>query len=211
MQLPEHDRQGIPHHLLDVADATDDFSAGVFFQEARRVTADILQAGDSPDVLPACSTRTSGLGTTYWSPTLQRGKTPVLVGGTGFYLRWYIYGKPSTPISNEQLAAAAKERLDQASARLRHCRPGHGIATWSHVSSGVDDALRVLLQAWEHAAAELQAAELTPQQKWEAGVALVKLLGDPESAAECDFATCSGFTTACKSSMDIDLARSTSF
>ena len=47
---------------------------------------------------------------------LQRGKTPVLVGGTGFYLRWFIYGKPDTPVSNEVLAAAAKEKLDQARA-----------------------------------------------------------------------------------------------
>ena len=48
LQLPEHERQGIPHHLLDVADVTDDFSAGVFFHEARRVTAEVLQAGDLP-------------------------------------------------------------------------------------------------------------------------------------------------------------------
>ncbi len=47
------------------------------------------------------------------SSMLQRGKTPVVVGGTGFYLRWYIYGKPNTPVSNEQLAAAAQAKLDQ--------------------------------------------------------------------------------------------------
>lgn len=49
LQLPENERQGIPHHLLDVADVTDDFSAGVFFHQARRVTAEVLQAGDLPD------------------------------------------------------------------------------------------------------------------------------------------------------------------
>lgn len=47
---------------------------------------------------------------------LQRGKTPVLVGGTGFYLRWFIYGKPDTPVSNEELATAARAKLDQARA-----------------------------------------------------------------------------------------------
>ncbi len=46
---------------------------------------------------------------------MQRGKTPVVVGGTGFYLRWYIYGKPNTPVSNGQLAAAAQAKLDKAS------------------------------------------------------------------------------------------------
>lgn len=43
LQLPEHERQGIPHHLLDVADPADDFSAGQFFREARTVTEEILQ------------------------------------------------------------------------------------------------------------------------------------------------------------------------
>lgn len=50
---------------------------------------------------------------------LQRGRTPVLVGGTGFYLRWFIYGKPDTPVSNEELAAAARAKLDQARAALK--------------------------------------------------------------------------------------------
>lgn len=122
-KLPEHERQGIPHHLLDVADPADEFSAGQFFHEARKVTEEIL----------------------------QKGKTPVVVGGTGFYLRWYIYGKPNTPVSNEQLAAAARSRLDEA---------------------------------WEHAAAAADGGELTPQQKWQAGVNLIASLGDPESAEE---------------------------
>ena len=45
--------------------------------------------------------------------------------------------------------------------------------------------LRVPLQAWEQATADTDGAELTPQQKWQAGVTLVAALGDPESAAEC--------------------------
>eukprot|EP00959_Pyramimonas_sp_CCMP1952_P342201 7169341-Pyramimonas_sp.AAC.1 len=27
----------------------------------------------------------------------QRGKAPVVVGGTGLYLRWFVHGKPGTP------------------------------------------------------------------------------------------------------------------
>jgi IPP transferase len=49
VQLMESERQGIPHHLLDVADVTDDFSAGVFFHEARRMTAEVLQVVRFPD------------------------------------------------------------------------------------------------------------------------------------------------------------------
>lgn len=46
-------------------------------------------------------------------PTAQRGKTPIVVGGTGFYLRWFILGKPATPGATPASEAAARERLDQ--------------------------------------------------------------------------------------------------
>lgn len=47
----------------------------------------------------------------------QRGKTPIVAGGTGFYLRWFIYGKPRTPRSTPEGTAAAQETLDQAHPR----------------------------------------------------------------------------------------------
>ncbi len=27
---------------------------------------------------------------------------PIVVGGTGFYLRWFVHGKPQTPISSPE-------------------------------------------------------------------------------------------------------------
>lgn len=84
-KLPEAERQEVPHHLIDIVDPSDDFSAGEFFHLARRAVDDIL----------------------------QRGRTPIVVGGTGFYLRWFIYGKPTTPVSNETTSAAAQSLLDQ--------------------------------------------------------------------------------------------------
>jgi tRNA dimethylallyltransferase len=54
----------VPHHLVDVADPTDDYSV-----------ADYLAAADS-----ACRDITS------------RGKTPLFVGGTGLYLRTVLHG-----------------------------------------------------------------------------------------------------------------------
>lgn len=46
---------------------------------------------------------------------VQRGKTPIVAGGTGFYLRWFIYGKPKTPRSTPEGTAAAQETLDEVS------------------------------------------------------------------------------------------------
>jgi tRNA dimethylallyltransferase len=50
----------------------------------------------------------------FWSRALQRGKTPIVVGGTGFYLRWFIYGKAATPPSNPATAAKARALVEQA-------------------------------------------------------------------------------------------------
>ncbi len=46
------------------------------------------------------------------SPT-QRGKVPIVVGGTGFYLRWFVFGKPATPQCTPELAAQADALLQE--------------------------------------------------------------------------------------------------
>src|SRR5262249_483951 len=55
-KLPESARRGIPHHLIDIADPDELFTAGEFARRARRVIGEI--AG--------------------------RGRLPILAGGTGF-------------------------------------------------------------------------------------------------------------------------------
>ncbi|CAL8468281.1 g7821 [Coccomyxa elongata] len=80
------ERRGIPHHLLDILSPREEFSAGDFYARARTATADIL----------------------------QRGKVPIVTGGTGFYLRWFIHGKPRTPVSTAQTAKEVEDFLKQA-------------------------------------------------------------------------------------------------
>ena len=50
-----------------------------------------------------------------------------MAGGTGFYLRWFIYGKPRTPESTPEGAAAAKHTLDEV------LRPA---ASWGTIQNG---------------------------------------------------------------------------
>jgi tRNA A37 N6-isopentenylltransferase MiaA len=52
-----------------------------------------------------------------WGASEQRGRTPIVVGGTGFYLRWYVHGKPSTPRSTSASAAAAELALERVRMR----------------------------------------------------------------------------------------------
>jgi tRNA dimethylallyltransferase len=53
------DRQGVPHHLIDIVDPTDDYTAAQFARDAAQAVRDIH----------------------------ARGRIPILVGGTGFYFR----------------------------------------------------------------------------------------------------------------------------
>lgn len=39
---------------------------------------------------------------------------PIVAGGTGFYLRWFVHGKPTTPPSSPEAAAKALELIGQA-------------------------------------------------------------------------------------------------
>lgn len=43
LQIPLEERRGITHHLLDILDPNEDFSAGEFFQRSRTAINDILE------------------------------------------------------------------------------------------------------------------------------------------------------------------------
>ena len=58
-KIAPEDRRGIPHHLIDIADPTDEYTAAQFARDAARVVRDIH----------------------------GRGRLPMVVGGTGFYYR----------------------------------------------------------------------------------------------------------------------------
>lgn len=83
--LPE-ERAAVPHHLLDCCEAHQRFSAGEFARRAHRLVGEIR----------------------------GRGRLPILVGGTGLYLRAFLRGSLSgggaDPGIRERLAAEA-ERL----------------------------------------------------------------------------------------------------
>src|ERR1700757_736010 len=86
-KTPPGQRRGVPHHLFDVLMPQESYSAGEYAREARKVIAEI--AG--------------------------RGRLPIVVGGTGFYLRALLEGLFPGPQRSEEL----RERLRQRSAERR--------------------------------------------------------------------------------------------
>lgn len=71
------DRSRIPHHLLDVADPAQGFSAAVFQRLAKQAIAEIH----------------------------NRGKLPIMVGGTGLYIDSILYDYSFLPPSDPNLRA----------------------------------------------------------------------------------------------------------
>jgi tRNA dimethylallyltransferase len=110
-KMPVAQRRGIPHYMLDVADPDELFSAGEFARRSRPVLEEI-----------------SG-----------RGRLPIVVGGTGFYLRALLDGLFPGPERDAALRArlAALEarrpaslhrllrRFDPAAAERIHARDVH--------------------------------------------------------------------------------------
>jgi tRNA dimethylallyltransferase len=73
------ERARIPHHLFDVAEPSEQFNAGRFVNETERLISQIR----------------------------QRGKVPVVAGGTAFYITNLLYGLPDSPPVDQ----AVRDRL----------------------------------------------------------------------------------------------------
>lgn len=90
MTLAEMD--GIPHHLIDIREPEESYSAGDFVQDAERCIRDMQ----------------------------ERGKTPILAGGTHFYFDALLYGLPEgTPINPELRASFEDMPNEELVAKIR--------------------------------------------------------------------------------------------
>ena len=73
----------VRHHLVDVADASEPWSAGAWCAAAAEAIGDVA----------------------------RRGKLPVVVGGTMMYAQWLVRGAPDAPKASATAAASAQEFL----------------------------------------------------------------------------------------------------
>jgi tRNA dimethylallyltransferase len=87
---PEH-RKGIEHHLLDVLEVTEEASVATYQEDARRVLDQIR----------------------------RRGRVPVLVGGSGLYVRAAVDVLEFPPTDSTVRARLEDELVSVGSARLR--------------------------------------------------------------------------------------------
>jgi tRNA dimethylallyltransferase len=91
-KVPMDARQGIPHHLIDVADPTEEYSAARYAREASAVIREIT----------------------------ARGKLPILVGGTGLYYRALVRGFFPGPGRDTSLRARLERIADRRGVERLH-------------------------------------------------------------------------------------------
>lgn len=84
-KVPAAEQRGIPHHLVDLVEPQEIFTAGEYRRRALEVLED----------------------------TRRRGKTPVLTAGTGLYLRALLEGLAEAPLRSEELRARLRAAVEE--------------------------------------------------------------------------------------------------
>lgn len=120
------ERQGIVHHMLDVADPQEDYSVSRYCSEAAPIVEDIL----------------------------ARGKTAIVVGGTGLYMDSLMKGNtfapfPSTGVREALEAEADQIGMDAMLARLQSIDPDAAAKLHLSDRKRIIRALEVFLETGE--------------------------------------------------------------
>ena len=121
-KLPVAERRGIPHHLFDVLDVTQDAAVAVYQEHARRVIAEVF----------------------------ARGRDVVLVGGSGLYVSSVLFDFRFPP-RDQELRAQLEAELDREGtgalfARLRSLDPVTAERIDANNGRRIVRALEVVLQ-----------------------------------------------------------------
>jgi tRNA dimethylallyltransferase len=91
-KVPPAERRGIPHHLLDLVEPDEIFTAGEYRRCALKVLEEVKQCG----------------------------RLPILTAGTGLYLRALLEGLADAPTRSEELRARLRERAERRGAAYLH-------------------------------------------------------------------------------------------
>jgi len=91
-KIPPAEQHGIPHHLVDLVEPHDIFTAGDYRRWALEVLADLC----------------------------RRGKLPILTAGTGLYLRALLEGLADAPTRSEELRQRLRQKAGQRGPEYLH-------------------------------------------------------------------------------------------
>ena len=92
-KVPQNDQQGIPHHLVDLVEPDEVFTAGDYRREALAVLEDVG----------------------------RRSKLPIITAGTGLYLRALLEGLADAPARSEELRERLRGKAKLHNPGYLHC------------------------------------------------------------------------------------------
>ena len=116
-KLSREEMQSIRHHMLDLkSPITDDFDVAEFYQLANQCMDDIH----------------------------ERGKVPIVCGGTGMYLKWLTDGKPDVPKSTKESSLRAEKVVKEI--RDRYNKNANDDNNNSNIDKAWDEAIEYLKQ-----------------------------------------------------------------
>ncbi|MDR3200817.1 MAG: tRNA (adenosine(37)-N6)-dimethylallyltransferase MiaA [Spirochaetales bacterium] len=105
----------IPHHLIDILEPREQFTAGAFVKAAETLIREIL----------------------------GRGRLPLVSGGTAFYFRNLVYGLPPAPPADEKIRARLEEECSRLGLAAMYDRL-QGVDPLSAGRISANDRYRVL-------------------------------------------------------------------
>jgi len=106
----KQEREVVAHHLIDIREIDEPFNVKDFYEEAVHLCHEIL----------------------------SRGRTPIVVGGTGFYIHALLYGPPSGPPADPAIRALLTEEEARFGIELLYSKLSHLDPTYAATVSKND-------------------------------------------------------------------------
>ncbi len=129
------ERAQVPHHLIDIRDPLQAYSAAAFAADAKRLIEAIL----------------------------ARGRTPLLVGGTILYFKALLDGLDAMPPASQQIRAALTARAQRQGWPALHAELAqHDPATAARLAPGDSQRISRALEVWQLTGQPLSAFHRTP-------------------------------------------------
>lgn len=115
------ERKSIPHHLIDIREISEKFNVVDFYFEAHKAIQEVL----------------------------AKGAVPIVVGGTGFYIRALIYGPPNGPPSIANVRSKFEvEMLDKGAdamyERLKKIDPDYALTITANDKQKIVRAFEII-------------------------------------------------------------------
>ena len=120
-KISKEEMQGVPHHLIDVLDPTDDFNVYIFKEMAKWACDEIY----------------------------AKGHIPIIVGGTGFYIQALLYDIDFAKEDNSKVRKrledeAKKEGINKLYERLKELDPEYALSVHPNNEKRVIRALEYI-------------------------------------------------------------------